>query len=740
MPIFFRNDWLNYPTAIIHTQTRNRSALDLAAKLRMMGIRNNSFFLALHDPDLAEVDVFDPNLTDGQKLKIGLEIKNNPWYYFREIAMAPALAGTNPSIVEFNRANIAMWWCFFLHIVVILTQPRQTGKSFSADHLSQYLMNFRCSNTTINLLTKDEKLRAENVARLKEIYSELPPYLQLKTKEDSNNTEQVTVLALNNYYKTHIPNANEKRAYNVGRGMRSPIFLIDEGPFQVNIFFSLPAALAAMGAAVDAAKANGEPYGVVMTTTAGKRDDKEGAYFYGLIEESAPFTENFYDAEDAEALEHMVRTNCRGRKYRTYMVFSHTQLGKDDLWLAEKLELTNAKGDDANRDFFNIWTSGTSSSPLSPKITDAIQKSLIMPLHQSISSTGGYVMRWYIEKDDIEGYMRNNDCIFGVDTSDASGGDDISIVGVDVRTGKTICAATVNETSLIVFAQWLVQILVTWSRVMMIIERKSSGITILDYLLLFLPNKGIDPFKRLFNWIVNDPLEHKERAEEMKVQMRLRSESVYARNKKYFGFATSATGQTSRTELYSGILQNAANRNAKDICDMQLGTQINGLVIRNGRIDHAPGAHDDLVIGWLLCQWVLIMGKNLVQYGIDPSTILSDAIQDTPKTPQEKFNYYMQNLVRSRINELFNLMSNESNEYLLNRYELELRQLDSQLVLQEGEHFSIDAFLNELNEKKKQVRGRIADSASANQSIARQLGYADGVTRNTRLPAGTIVM
>jgi hypothetical protein len=125
--------------------------------------------------------------------------RNNPWYFYREIAKAPARSGSTPDPVEFNRANIALWWSFYNHATFFLTQPRQTGKSFSTDLLMTHLMGFACLNTQINLLTKDDRLRSENIIRLKDIYEELPKWLQFKDpKTDSNNTEEITINALGN--------------------------------------------------------------------------------------------------------------------------------------------------------------------------------------------------------------------------------------------------------------------------------------------------------------------------------------------------------------------------------------------------------------------------------------------------------------------------------------------------------------------------------------------------------------
>ena len=84
-----------------------------------------------------------------------------------------------------------------------------------------------------------------------------------------------------------------KNANKVGRGLTSPIFFVDEGPFQHHIDVALGAALTAGTAARKEAEEKGEPWGSVFTTTAGKRDEKEGRFFYKMLQESALWSERF---------------------------------------------------------------------------------------------------------------------------------------------------------------------------------------------------------------------------------------------------------------------------------------------------------------------------------------------------------------------------------------------------------------------------------------------------------------
>ncbi|MBW6072783.1 hypothetical protein KZ856_38085, partial [Pseudomonas aeruginosa] len=108
--ILFRDDWEKFPTAIADTKTSNKTFLKLAALYRdELKIANWKFILALRQPDLQGVDPYDPDLDDATKMKIALECKYNPWYYFREVARVPATSGNVPNPFRANRGNIALF-------------------------------------------------------------------------------------------------------------------------------------------------------------------------------------------------------------------------------------------------------------------------------------------------------------------------------------------------------------------------------------------------------------------------------------------------------------------------------------------------------------------------------------------------------------------------------------------------------------------------------------------------------
>ena len=716
--VLYLEDWLRYPGAKPNYDTKNESYLKLAGTYYAMGVKNYAFMLALHDQSLKDVDPFSPFLTELEMVKIAIECKINPWYYFREIAKVPARSGSDAVPLLANRGNIALYWCFFNHVMTYLVQIRQTGKSISTDVLDSYLLNIRCRGTTINLLTKDDALRSENIQRLKDIIDEMPFYLKQRSKKDLDNTELINISSLGNWYKAHLPQKAKKFALNTGRGMSSPIFRVDEGPFQANIEISLPAALAAGVAMRNKARANNEPYGTTLTTTAGKKDDPDGRYFYQQICAAAEWTEKFFDAKDATELEVMIRAVSRGLKekmrvgdevirgeFAVNITMNHRQLGYDDAWLLTALEETKSVGDAADRDFFNRWTSGSLSSPLSIQQMEIIRGSQKEPLYVEDCKIGSFRVpcRWYIPKDSIEMYMAKNSSILSADTSDGAGGDDISLSLTDVKTGMLIASFNVNQVNLLAFSEWVCERwIIQCPNVTLIPERRSSAIALIDHLLLILPDRGIDPFKRIFNRIVNDPDENKTAYEEIKLPLSRRPHDIYVRYKKAFGWATSGGGMTSRSDLYSTTLISAARNCGHMVNDKTTIDQILSLETRNGRVDHAPGEHDDAVIGWLLGHWMLTKAKNLLHYGIQVTDILSRNRGGSENGGVITKEQREQIFYRDKIKDLLGKLEQEQSEIISMKIENELRFYNSKLIIEENEVLSLDELISKTKETKKQ--------------------------------------
>lgn len=716
--ILFQEDWEKNPHVVVHTQTTNKSFLEYSELLRTMGVKNYLYPLQLHDRRLTDVDPFDPDLTMEQVLMIAAECYNNFFYFMREVARDPAGRPERPIKFRANRSNMAVYWMYWNHVTTITIQPRQTGKSFGIDNLDNYLLNVRGKRMEINLLTKNDVLRTRNLERIKNLEGMLPSYLKVRTRWDLGNGERLTVKALANSYQGHLPSPSPKLAENVGRGMTSANFRVDEFAFFINIGISLPAALAAAGAAQEIAAELDEPWGNVFSTTAGKLNDPDGAYAYAFLMEAMEMSEHLYDCKNIKELEKVIRQTSPSGKLRVNCTWNAYQLGYDAAWLKGRIENAAAEGEAAERDFLNKWTTGGVSSPFTQDQLDMIQNSEYKDFYTDISAKHSFLTRWFMKREQIPSAMMN-DHVLSLDTSDAIGNDDIGLVLRNVRTGGISAAGNYNEINLMDFAEFIFfNFLLPYPKTTLIIEARSSGRMMIDALIKLMLAHDIDPFKRIYNTLVQDMDSKPEVQKLLLTHHSHREPEVYERNKRAFGFATSSGGLTSRSDLYGVTMANAVKQTGTMIHDGMLIKQMLSLRVKDGRIDHHGSGHDDMVIAYNMSYWLIYQGRNLQYYGMDTRNILSEnASVLKTNDPEAKYKKAVQDKVKKEIEEISNIIKNERDDILVSRYEFKLRHLVSQLDSEARNNLSIEGLINDLKEQR-----RIKRHVSSNQNYHRTMG------------------
>lgn len=691
--IVFKSDWRYYPRAIADTKTPNKSFVKLAALFKDMGVKHYYFHLALLQPELQGVNPHDEaSLTLEEKAMILYECDNNPWYYLREIVIDKG-AGLELDDCRFraNRSNIAAMWLLLACIDYIQIQPRQTGKSFGTDCNSLWLMYFCYRDTAMNLITKDESLRKSNISRLKKLRDGWPDYVNRNTSRDDNNQISLSCNEMANKYYTHVSQSSEKAANNLGRGMTSPFIHIDEGPFINHIETTVSAAMGSTNTAREISRRKGKPYCTIFTTTAGNQEDRDGRFVYNMMSGGAVWSEQFYDCVDREALVSLIKTNCLGRAVMVNLTMSHRQLGLSDEWLYEAIANARSESDNIDRDYFNRWTNSSSGS----LIPDALAKTMRASEHDPIDhwvSKENYIFRWYQNLDPSRQY------VIMVDTSDAIGRDDIAVVMIDTITGGTVGGAAFNETNLIRFAEWLREILVKFTNTTLVIERQYNAQTIIDYLLLKLPEYGQDPFKRIFNKVVQDKDTRMDDYSSVLSTGLGRPREFYDKYRTDFGFRTNTE---SRKLLFSNVLLNAAKDSGHMVHDKQLIQQTLSLVVKNGRIDHTASGHDDMVIAWLLGHWFLNYGLNLTHYGIDTSIVMSERARHGKQlTPHERYERDVQKELLGRIKDIYEELRETDSRMDIMRLESELAANMRRLKSEEEDGMTLDALINEAKDAR----------------------------------------
>lgn len=600
--ILFEKDYLFLSSEHFDLSGTNPSFLRMYGVLKRMGIKNNKFFLVLLDTDLKG---YDPhNLKDDSvelKLRIVRECKRNPWYYFRNVLRIPA-SGSSGVPFQLSRANLSMSWLYFNHIDNLLIMPRQLGKTIGSISITSYIIYVAGENITFAMLTKDTKLRKENVERLKDIRDALPEWFIFKQRQDTNNTEGISYSALNNKYITFVGQNHVGGAERLGRGMTVPSQHWDEIAFFANIAITYPIAISTTNAAVESARAHNQPYGNILTTTAGMLNTDEGVFTHNLICNSLVFTESLYDVPDEEKLNKLVKMNSR--QGMVYSEFSYLQLGKTQEWFEEKSARTVGDEEVIARDYLNKWTFGTTKSPIDKKFLDELYQGKKEP--EYIEYIDEFMIRWYIGKNIVKtDEFRKIPIVLGMDCSENIGRDFTGYVFTDARSMKVIGTCSCNTTNVIKVAMLASKFLIKNSNILFIPERNSVGAAIVDYCILQLEQAGINPFYRIYNEIIQGFGENGfNRAE-------LNRPGFYNEHRKDFGYRTTGS---SRPFLYKTVFGRLMETSCSVIGDITLINQIAGLKIKNGRIDHANGGNDDSVIALLLTGYVIFFGNNLEMY------------------------------------------------------------------------------------------------------------------------------
>ena len=660
--LLFQSDYDTH-SGIIDTSTKNYTFLRMVGVLEKMGIKNNMFFLYLKHPELVN---YDPHhLTDPSmelRLLILDETKTNPWYFFREIVRMPS-AGGDPIKYILNRANLALMWLFLVGVNLFITIPRQTGKSAGIAAILDWLIYFVYSNATIGLFAKDNDLVLESISGFKNIRNGLPKWMLSLTPQDTDNKEGISYAALNNTYKTFIAKPEIVAAKKQGRGERTACQIWDEFAFYKNNHLSYPAATAAADTAQRQVRDLGLPTANIIATTAGRISEPSGAYAYGIKQGCLRFTERLYDMQDVASLKDMVKQNSLNRM--VYIEFSHKQLGFDDEWLKERS--IGKPRDVFEMDYLNIWQLGTETSIVPAELLDKLTASQREPVE--FTQTGPLTVKWYIERSIIEQPENKRKAyIVGLDTSDNVGQDFTTMVIADPTDLTIIATCRCNVANFVHVVNCVIEVMKMLPNCVLIPERNKNGAVLIDILIDYMLKQGENPFKRIYNTFIQDFCDRTPSLNNIDLSD--------GSNRKRFGFNTSSSND-SRNTLYGRVLVTMLGHMASRLFDIDLATEIKGLVVRNGRVDHPAGCHDDLCVAMLLCGYFAFFGKNHYMYGIPSDEILRNVSASGEQVDAEVKE--RQFAIRRRIGELRALITSCSNSMVKASYERELRMLEAQV-------------------------------------------------------------
>ena len=598
-----------------HWNTTNKSFLDMHYFLKMKKINNNAFFLALYDTDLMNIDPRDPNLPRVFKMKVLRECQFNYWYFLREIIRVPDTGGTVGGGVPYklDRGNLALNFGFTLNWNMFLELPRQFGKTTSALCWYLWVFNFGTTNSEIMFMNKKHDDSKMNLRRMKDMRKALPDYLQMdsmygpdgKKMKPISNVETLSHVSNGNKITTK-PGANSKaKANGLGRGCTMPMQWYDEYAFILYNKIIYMSATPAFSTASRNARKNGKPYGILITTTPGDLTTEEGMNANATRCAATVFNERFYDSSPQE-LEEIRRANTKSNFF--YIRFTYLQLGAGDDYFQSMVKDLEKDWPTIRREVLLEWATMANNSPFTQQDLDLVETYTQKdPIAQIKLGPAYFLDVW--QQTDLLRYPP----IIGVDVSGGFSQDSSAITIIDSRTTKVLCTFNCNFISPIDLAKVIYHIVVKYMpNAIVNVERNGGfGSSVISYL------KGTSVKRNLYFEIKDRVVEEKYNGMTM---VKLKQMT------KVYGL-----DQTHATrELLMEILRDRMNNHKQKFVAPIITDELKTLEIKkNGRIEHADGAHDDQIFSYLLALYVWYEGKNLMEnFGLEVREIKTDNTTD----------------------------------------------------------------------------------------------------------------
>lgn len=595
-------------------KTTNHTFIDLHNDLRRLGIKNNKFFLRLYDRDLVGVDPFSPHLPLEMQIKIYLECVVNPWYFLREIARIPSpgkpIEPGGGDRYEIDRNNVATWWLFLHHIDSYASKPRQTGKTQDALLKVNYAYHFGSSASSMLLFNKDLMLSKENLARIKDQRDLFPPYLQMKIAfdEESGNPikESNNITAMKNPVNDNsikvMPCANsQEMATRLGRGFTAPIMVFDEIDFENFNIDILNASIFAFNKASDNAKKNFSCSSRLLLSTPGDLATRDGKAMTDYIRGTKNTTgmliwnDRMLDQDPAE-ISRLVHSPA----YNSIVYVEHSwrQLKKSMQWYETQCNSCAYNQEIILREINLQRLAGSNLSPFTREQQLYLSSHKRRPIEEIDVKTKDTLSTVCL----YEKFDRRIPYIFGIDPSEGLSEDNNALIVINPFTYKVAAEYKSPYISAKDFSNFIVQFMDEYCpRALLVVEA----------------NRGHNLMERLMDTHYRDRIWYdKDRMNQLLTEKRDRYGGIpqSTLERKVMGFVT---GTKSRDRLFS-CLENMVMENIDCIFSENLVNEILTLIRKpsSGKIEAAPGEHDDCVMAYLIGLYVYLNASNLAEYGI----------------------------------------------------------------------------------------------------------------------------
>lgn len=619
---------------------KNQSFLLTAKELKALGIKNYYFMLRIDNPRTADIDPFNPNISNQEIALLMNEYRHNMWSFIRTAVRMR----TDFGIVPFglHRGLAAALWCFERHQDHCLCEPRQTWKTTGV-LAGPIQWSFQLSkNLTMHFFGKETENTKKNLGSLKDDIELLPEWLQFrkyqdlegKTKKGRASSEVLENGLLHNKVVIHPKASSLSHAQGLGRGGSGAILYFDEAE-HTPYFGEILANSAPLfkTASENAAKA-GLPFCRCMSCTPGNLDTKEGMEALPIIKSMIPFSERLYDMNEDQIREYKSAFieeyhNSEEKKEREvidvmYIEFQYYQLRKDWNWVLEQFKLSGDKMA-IRREILLQRLRGSNDSPIDPEDIEY----LISHMHKSnkdiiLCNKWRFILYDHGQAVGFNRQLKDLDeqipYLIGIDPASGGSGDNFAVTIVNpynLQIAAEFKSPYMGQTAACLMLVELVNNYIP--KACIVIERNSMGIYLIQKI-VDETNIGRNLYWSQSQKELEDAISDNPMTDELK-----RLSEMY---RKYGTYLTKKVRDAMFELLFRMIAEHKDLINSEYIVD-----DICKLVrTPTGKIEAVKGEHDDSLLSYLHLLYIYFTGDNLETFGI---TRRIDLIESSDKLQQE---------------------------------------------------------------------------------------------------------
>ena len=676
---------------IYDIHTKNKSFLKISRELKKLNIKNNKFMLSLYDESLQGIDPYDENLTLEIQARIVNEATINYWYYIRECVRVPTPGGFSRYIL--HRGNLAESFCLVFNLNSIVLLPRQHYKTISGAIYYSWVYNLIARNYNMVFSNKQYDDSQLNIKRLNDILDALPKYFRshANSKKDTDNMTEIRLDYFNNTIKALSTGRDKVGADKLGRGLTIPCIWLDEFAFLPYNEVTYKAAKPALSTAMDIAKKQNLPRGILITTTPNNLDVDNGKFCYNLMKKSAKFTEEFYDwiieTNGYDKILNYIHQNSENDFI--HVQFSYKELGKSEAWLRQQIRELEGDMLIVKREILLEWTYANNVSPFTEEQLTDISNYIIRD-HKTNLIVNDYAIEILEEPKNL--YFKN--WILSIDVAGGLEEDSSAFVLIDPNDRKPKMKFKSNRIGIVELSQLIISFVNIYvPNAIIVPERNNHGLALIELILM-------SPIaSNLYYESINDvTTKKKNNTNRLKASKKNKKTETIR-----YGFNTD---KSSRSLLIEN-LRYIVNEEPELITDPDIFDEIRTLERKKtGKIEHGYGFHDDVLMSYLIGFTILTEGRNINKF-------LKITTDDSDKVNHNKSDSSLKNILKMNNQNYIDNISNNLTDNILNKFSN--KQIENQLIINEyNKDPNKSLFLQNEEMKKKK---RIQNITSLNKKI-----------------------